>query len=175
MEFGKLITERRSVRAYKDERPSAELIETILKEAQAAPSWKNSQTARTYTACSDVMIAKAWEKLPSFNQKSSHGAALIVTSFVKGVSGFTNGEPDNAPGDCWGAYDLGLHDAYLILAAKNHDLDTLIMGLRDEDGLREVFGIPDNEQIMSVIAIGYRDQEPQIRPRKDLKDVSFIG
>jgi len=36
MEFEKLITERRSIRAYKDERPSAELIETILKEAQSA-------------------------------------------------------------------------------------------------------------------------------------------
>lgn len=174
MEFEKLITERRSIRAYKDERPSAELIETILKEAQSAPSWKNSQTARVYAALSDEMIAKVRDNLPSFNQKSSHGAALLVTTFVKGVSGFSNGQPDNAPGDCWGAYDLGLHDAYLILAAKNHGLDTLIMGLRDEEGLREVLGIPENEQIMSVIAIGYRDQQPQLRPRKELSDVTVI-
>ena len=34
------------------------------------------------------------EALPAFNQKSSAGAALIVTTFVKDVSGYTKGEPD---------------------------------------------------------------------------------
>ena len=171
MEFEKLITERRSIRTYKDERPSAELIETILKEAQSAPSWKNSQTARVYAAINDEMIAKVRDNLPSFNQKSSHGAALLVTTFVKSVSGFTNGVADNVPGDCWGAYDLGLHDAYLILAAKNHGLDTLIMGLRDEEGLREVLGIPENEQIMSVIALGKKAALPRATTRKAFDEV----
>ena len=49
MEFKELIQVRRSVRAYSAP-PSREDLEQILKEAQQAPSWKNSQTTRWYVA-----------------------------------------------------------------------------------------------------------------------------
>lgn len=174
MEFEKLIQQRRSVRAYKEETVSKELLEKVLRQAQMAPSWKNSQTARVYTANEGEKLQQIREALPAFNRKSSDYAALIVTTFLMKVSGHTNAAADNDGGDFWGAYDLGLHDAYLILAAKDNGLDTLIMGLRDEAKLKEVLNIPDNEQIMSVIAIGYADQTPALRPRKDLAETAVI-
>ena len=67
--------------------------------------------------------------LPSFNQNSSAHAALIVTTYVKNVVGFNGETPVNEIGNGWGAYDLGLHDAYLVLAAANAGYDTLIMGI----------------------------------------------
>ena len=103
--------------------------------------------------------------------KSSANAALIVTTFVRDVAAFTDGKPDTELGNKWGAYDLGLHDAYLVLAAKNAGLDTLIMGIRNADAIREALEIPENEDIVSVIAVGYRDQEPPLRPRKELGEV----
>ena len=74
-------------------------------------------------------------------------------------------------GNFWGAYDLGLHDAYLILAAKDAGYDTLIMGIRDADAIRERLSIPENEEIMSVIAVGKAGEEPALRPRKKLDEV----
>lgn len=174
MQFEELIINRRSVRAYKEEKVSKELVEKVLKQAQMAPSWKNSQTARVYAVTEGEKLAKVREALPGFNQKSSANAALLVTAFVTKVSGHTNSEADNEGGDLWGAYDLGLHDAYLVLAAKDNGLDTLIMGLRDEAKLREVLGIPEAEQIMSVIALGYGNQQPPLRPRKDLSETACI-
>ena len=47
MEFLKLITERRSVRKYEGTIPHEDLT-AILRAAQQAPSWKNSQTTRWY-------------------------------------------------------------------------------------------------------------------------------
>ena len=173
MEFNELIVERRSVRAYKDQPVDVELLKKIVEQAQMAPSWKNSQTARTYVAASKEILEELRANgLPSFNQKSSSGAALIVTTFVRGVSAFTNGVADTELGDKWGAYDLGLHDAYLVLAAKNAGLDTLIMGLRDYQAIRALLQIPEEEDIVSVIAVGYRDQEPALRPRKPLEEVA---
>ena len=173
MEFKELIVERRSVRAYKDQPVDVELLKQIVEQAQMAPSWKNSQTARTYVAATPEILEELREKgLPSFNQNSSRNAALIVTTFVRGVSAFTNGQPDTELGDKWGAYDLGLHDAYLVLAAKNAGLDTLIMGIRDPKAIRALLQIPEEEDIVSVIAVGYRDQEPGLRPRKPLEEVS---
>lgn len=48
--------------------------------------------------------------------------------------------------------------------------DTLIMGMRDSDGLRNLFNIPDNETIMAVIALGYRAEEPRAPIHKSHDD-----
>ena len=159
-------------RAYKAEPVSHEVLEKIVKEAQMAPSWKNLQASRCYVVESAEKLQSFRElALPPFNAKSSANAALIITTFVRDLVAFTNGQPDTELGNKWGVYDLGLHDAYLILAAKNAGLDTLIMGIRNADAIREALGIPENEDIVSVIAVGYSDQEPGLRPRKDLADV----
>lgn len=75
----------------------------------------------------------------------------------------------------WGAYDLGLQNAYLILKARELGLDTLIMGIRDADKIREKLQIPESQQIVAVIALGYNAGESLERPRRrDLEKVLKI-
>ncbi len=174
MEFNELIQQRRSVRRYQDRPVARETIEEILRAAQLAPSWKNSQTARYYVVTGERADELRHACLPEGNCKKAEGAALIVTTFVRAVSGHTQGQPDNEPGDEWGAFDLGLAVSYLILKAKDLGLDTLIMGLRDGQALRGKLSIPDSEEIMAVLALGYRDEEPALRPRKQLEEVAFF-
>ena len=172
MEFQKLIEERRSIRSYTDEPVAHDDLVAILTQAQQAPSWKNQQTARCYVAETPDSLEKLRAKgLPSFNQKSSAHAVLIVTTFVKDVVGYNDGAPANEAGNFWGAYDLGLHDAYLILAASNAGYDTLIMGIRDADEIRRQLQIPENEQIMSVIALGKKAALPRATTRKAFDEV----
>ena len=171
MEFKELIALRRSVRRYESAVPHEDLV-SILKAAQLAPSWKNQQTSRCYAVETPALLEKLRrEALPSFNQNSSAGAALVVTAFVKDVVGFSDGAPVNEIGNGWGAYDLGLHDALLILAAKDAGYDTLIMGIRDEGAIRRILDIPENETVMSVIAVGKRAGDVPPRPRKELNEV----
>ena len=171
MEFVELICARKSIRKYEGGIDHDTLVR-ILEEAQRAPSWKNQQTARCY-AVETPEILKDFRAavLPSFNQNSSAKAALIVTTFVKDVVGFNGSTPVNEIGNGWGAYDLGLHDAYLILAARDAGYDALIMGIRDADVIRAKLGIPENEEIMSVIAVGKGASEPQLTPRKAFDEV----
>ena len=171
MEFQELIMTRRSIRGYESAADHDTLVR-ILKEAQQAPSWKNQQTSRCYVAETPEKLEELrTAALPSFNQNSSAGAALIVTTYVKNIVGFNGETAVNEIGNGWGAYDLGLHDAYLILAAKNAGYDTLIMGIRDAEAIRGILGIPENEEVMSVIAVGNRKAEPAERPRKELNEV----
>ena len=171
MEFKELIPARKSIRKY-EAGIDHEALAGILKEARLAPSWKNQQTARCYAVETPETLEEFRAAvLPSFNRNSSAKAALIVTTYVKGNVGFNDGVPVNEIGNGWGAYDLGLHDDYLVLAAKNAGYDTLIMGIRDADAIRSKLNIPQNEEIMSVIAIGKRSAQPPERPRKDLNEV----
>ena len=166
MEFQELIMARRSIRKY-GAAVSRDDLAAILRAAQQAPSWKNQQTSRCYAVVTpETLEDLRGAALPSFNQNSSANAALVITTFVKDTVGFMDGKPANEIGNGWGAYDLGLHDAYLILAAKNLGYDTLIMGIRDADVIREKLGIPANEEIMSVIAVGKAAEAPAPRPRK---------
>lgn len=171
MEFKDLIVVRRSVRDYVSAADHEALVE-IVKEAQQAPSWKNQQTARCYVVETPEILEDLREAaLPPFNCGNSENAALIVTTYVKDNVGFSNGVPVNEIGNGWGAYDLGLHDAYLVLAASNAGYDTLIMGIRDAEVIREKLNVPDTEEVMSVIAVGKRGAAPVMRPRKELSEV----
>ena len=171
MEFQKLITERRSIRKY-DAAVSRDDLDAILRAAQQAPSWKNQQTARSYAVVTpETLEDLRAAALPSFNRNSSANAALVVTTYVRDVVGCGDGTPVNEIGNGWGAYDLGLHDAFLILAAKDLGYDTLIMGIRDAGASREKLSIPENEEIMSVIAVGKAAEAPAPRPRKAPEEV----
>lgn len=174
MDFTTLVNERRSIRAFlPDNTISKTTVEEIIKTTLQAPTWKNTETGHYYVALTEEAIEKTRACLPAFNQKSTANAsAYIVTTYEKDISGFTKGVADNELANQWGAYDLGLQNSYLVLRAKELGLDSLIMGLRDADALREVFQIPESEVVVAVIALGYRDGEAFIRKRKSPEDVT---
>lgn len=172
MEFKELVQARRSMRSYEECTIEDAVIREMIEDALLAPSWKNSQTGRYYVANTKERKEAVREALPEFNKTRCENATLIVTTYVREVSGFTAGAPDNELGNKWGAYDLGLANAYLVLSAKDKGYDSLIMGLRDAAVLRKAFNIPKNEQIVSVIAIGKGDKEPRMQERKSVEDVA---
>lgn len=174
MELDKVLNERRSVRKYKEKKVSQNDIEACLEAAILAPSWKNSQVTRYHIARSEGVVEKIRASLPEFNQKNSFNApVLIVTTMVKNRSGFErSGEPSNEVGNGWGFYDCGLHNMNLILKAQDLGLSTLVMGLRDQDKIREIMNITEDEVIVSVIALGYKDIDPTMPPRKAIKDIA---
>lgn len=155
MEFNELLEKRRSVRKYKaDTTVDRETIEEILKAAQQAPTWKNSQTGRYYVVTDEEKLKEIKENcLLSRNGINAENApVLIVTTFVKDWSGFEkNGSPTNEAGNLWGAYDLGLQNQNLMMKASDLGLDTLVMGVRDEIATRNTLEIPSNEIIMGII------------------------
>lgn len=175
MELMQAIETRRSVRAYKkDAVVTKDQIDELILAAQLAPSWKNSQTARYYVAISEEKMAEVRKTcLPEFNANNCIDAkALIVTAFETKRAGFDReGNPDTEIGDEWGAYDLGLQNENILLRARDMSLDTLVMGIRNGAKLREVFGIPDSQMVVSVISVGVRTDDPQMPKRKELESI----
>ena len=98
MEFKDLIVERRSVRKYSSA-PSHEELAEILTKAQMAPSWKNSQTTRWYVVETPGKHEAIREALHEINRHKVENAALIVSTYVRNIAGFTKGEADNEVGN----------------------------------------------------------------------------
>ena len=174
MDFKELIVKRHSVRKYTEGgMPAKEDIVKMIEAAKEAPSWKNSQTGRYYVVLDDALAEKIrTEALLAHNGTVSRNAALIVSSYVRDMSGFQkDGTPDNEAGNLWGAYDLGLQNENLLLMAKELGYDTLVMGLRKEAVLRELLSIPENEIILPVIAVGTSAEEAKKPGRKDTENI----
>lgn len=176
MEFNKVIETRRSIRHYDESRKvSRAMVEEMIEAAILAPSWKNSQTARYHVVMDGQLLETVRTTcLPAFNAANVQGApVLIVSCFVKDHSGYNPDKtPSNELGNGWGIYDLGLHDQNLTLKAADLGLDTLIMGIRDVEKLRELLDIPEQEVIVSVISVGYRSQDATMPKRKTVSDIA---
>ena len=178
MELTEVAALRRSVRHYKDaalnEAEIREKLTDILNFVrESSPSWKNSQTHRYYVAITEEKKAAVQAALSERNRaKCEHAVALVVTAFVKDTSGFSDGQPDNELGNCWGAYDLGLSNAHFLLKARELGLDTLIMGLRDANALRSAFSIPETQEVGAVISVGIREGEVARPGHKALEEIA---
>ncbi|MBP5646915.1 MAG: nitroreductase family protein [Bacteroidaceae bacterium] len=171
--FDDVVASRRSIRDYDASKSiSQEEVMELIKCAQEAPSWANQQPTKYYVAMTPEKVAAVKELVGDGNKRNTAGApVMIVSTYIKGRSGFFRSNPANEIGDGWGAYDNGLSNAYFILKARERGFDTLIMGMRDSDALRKLFAIPDDECIMAVISLGYRASDPNRPDRKSVSEV----
>lgn len=69
--------------------------------------------------------------------------------------------------------DVGIAFEHIILAAQNLGLGTCFMGMFKEAILKKNLNVPDGWRIVGVTPIGYPDQAPKNRPRKELKEIVF--
>lgn len=174
MEFQKLIEKRRTVRKYaKGNTVTKEDILAMVKAAQEAPSWKNSQTGRYYCVMDETDVARFRQKcLPEMNAGKCENAVLIISTFVHDRAGFQkDGTADNELGNGWGCYDLGLQNENLVLKAAELGYGSLIMGIRDADKIREFLEIPQEETVVAVIAVGVPGEQPDRPKRKEVEEI----
>ena len=176
MEFLEVLNNRRSIRQYENCEVSSDTIKILIESAQKAPSWKNSQVSRYYAVNTPEKLADIKEFLPEFNQNNTLNAgAYIISTVENGKSGFTkDGEFSSHLKDGFQFFDNGLQVENLCLSAQNLGLGTLIMGLYDEEKIREYFNIPNSQIIVCVISIGKPAINPTMPTRKNVDDILTI-
>jgi len=71
-------------------------------------------------------------------------------------------------------YDLGLASQSLCLAAHSLGLGTVIVGAFDIDKAEEILGLPGEYRMVSLIPLGYPDQDPPAPKRREISEFAHV-
>jgi len=165
-----VIRDRRSIRKYKDTPVEREKIEQVLDAARLAPSWKNLQCWRFLVLTEADKRATLLDAFPDDNP----GKKAIAMAPVVIVVCADPAESDVENGIPYFVADTAIAFEHLCLAAHALGLGTCWMGWYDEARIKSSLGIPASIRIVGITPLGYPDQEPKPRPRKELAEIAFF-
>ncbi len=176
MELSYCIENRRSVRQFLDKEVDRDIIKSLIEAANNAPSWKNSQVSRYYVIDKPETKKAFLPCLLEFNQVNVKDApVIIVSTVVKNRSGFErDGSYTTHLKEGFQYFDNGLQIQNLCLKAFDLGLGTVIMGIYHHEAIRTFFSIPETEEIVTVIGVGYPNETPEKPKRKAIEDILYF-
>ncbi len=139
---------RRSIRTYTAEEVTEQQIETLLRAAMAAPSAGNQQSWR-FIVVTDTSQREALSQATPYSGMIARAPVAIV------VCGDTRAEkhPGYWVQDCSAAIEN------LLIAAHGTGLGAVWIGVHPiaerADNVRQICGIPEGIEPMSMIALGH--------------------
>ena len=165
---------RRSIRKFTEQPVSHEVLEDIIGTTAFAPSWKNTQITR-YIAIEGVMktkVAACTSKHPGNGVIIQNAPMLIAVTVIKGRCGYErDGSFTTNRGDSWQMFDAGIASQSFCLAAHEQGLGTVIMGIFDQEEISSLLEIPEERELVALIALGYPAEEPVAPKRKTVEDL----
>jgi len=150
------IKNRRSIRKYKSKELPPELLAEILEAARLAPSGANKQPWQL-VAVTDKERRK--ELVPICKEQK----------FVGDCSVFIAGIDDSA--QKWVRVDLAIAMEHIALAAVEKGLGTCWIGAFDQEKMNAFLEVPKGFNVTVGMTLGYPDETPDARPRKELKEL----
>ena len=159
MDFLEVIEKRHSVRKYSDKPVDREILDTIVKVAQTAPSSRNSKSTV-------FMIVEDKDTLNALSQMRYYGSGLLT-----GAAAAIVVLGDETKTDLW-VDNCAISATFVQLAVTAMDLVSCWVhcngrprlknypdGEKAEDYVRELLGIKEGLRPYCVVAIGYPEEE----------------
>ncbi len=173
-----VIKGRRSIRKYKPLPLKDEDLNAILEAARWAPSWRNTQCWQFIIVRDPETRAKLAETLPETNRARDavrEGAPLVIVACAEiGKSGYSKeGNQETNKGQWWYMFDTALAIQNMVLTAQSLGLGTIHVGLFDAEKATQILEVPEDAAVVEMIPVGYPDEEPAPRPRKELPEILF--
>ncbi len=159
MDFLEVIEKRHSVRKYADRPVEKEILDTIVRVAQTAPSSRNSKS-------SVFMIVEDRDTLDALSQMRDYGSALL-----SGAQAAIVVIGDESKTDLW-VDDCAISATFVQLAVTAMVLVSCWVhcngrprlkaepeGAKAEDYVRDLLGLKEGLRPYCVVAIGYPAEE----------------
>jgi nitroreductase len=177
-----VIAERWSPYGYDGKPVSADDLKSVFEAARWAASSYNEQPWRYLVATSDNgdEFKRMLSCLVEPNQAWA-GSASVLALGIASLTFARNGKPNLAA-----IHDLGQASAYLALEATSRGLSVHQMKGIVPDRARDLYGVPEGNEVVTALAIGYaahpdtvidrfREADTTPRGRKPLAEFVFSG
>ncbi len=153
---------RRSIRKFRPDPVPDELILKILDVARYAPSARNSQPW-VFIVVKDPEIKKKLANVHVWAKPLENAPVGIVVACNTEVS------PESYQVDCANA------TMQIMLAAHALGLGTVwLQTLRNVSEIQGIVGLPKNYVPVAMLALGYPDERPSPKKRKELKEIVYL-
>ena len=164
MSLIEIIKKRRSIRKFKSDPIEKEKIDQLIEALIWAPSARNLQSRKFYFVKSKEMIAKLTQET---NRNFDPLPPLfIVCCLNKNLKEAFGDRGENL----YAIMDVSASIENLLLTATELGLATLWMGSFDEEVVKNALEIPDNLRPVSIVPVGYSDDQPPAPPRVDKEE-----
>ncbi|WP_287382232.1 nitroreductase family protein [Methanobacterium sp.] len=163
MDVFEAVTQRKSIRKYKDKEIEKEKLIKVLESARIAPSASNRQEWK--------FIVVKDENTRSRLVSAAHYQKFVGQAPVTIVACSTESERIMPCGQHAYTVDLSIAVSFMMLEATELGLGTCWLGAFDEEAVKEILGIPSDIRVPAMFTLGYADENPAARPRKALNDI----
>jgi nitroreductase len=164
MDLEEIIYKRRTIRRFKQDPISLDLIKKLIDFARIAPMARNVQ-ALEFIIVSNLKIREKlfplvnWagslpedQRTPEKGREPTAYIIVLINTTIK-----------NAYVD----FDVGAAVENILLGAVNFGVACCWMGAINREKIRKLLEIPDYLDIKHVISLGYPDEESTMEPYKD--------
>lgn len=171
MEILEIIKKRFSPYEFTDKAISENDLKTLFKAAGKAASAFNEQPWRFIYALKEDSenFNRLHECLLEGNQGWTKSVSVLVITVVK--TKFSENDNVNRVAE----HDLGLAMGNLSIQALSSDIYIHQMAGIDIEKTKKLLNIPKGYEPVTAFALGYYEGEPDIKPRKEVDEITFKG
>ena len=160
------IQTRRSIRKYKPDPVEPEKLEQILQAMRLSPSARNNQQWKFFIV-TDPAVKATIARGVEYSPELIEGAPALLAAAGTGDRIMNSGH-------LCSSVDLTIAMTEGILEATELGLGSCFVASHDETVIRQALGLSPEWRIPLISPLGYADEAPEPRPRKDFAEVAEI-
>lgn len=166
MEVQEALLNRRSIRKYKNQNINKEDIDLILKAAMYAPSAMNTQAWHFIVIDNKAVLLDTLKSIPYAEMLKQGASAILVcgdSSIEKNKSWLLQNCSAVTENILLSAFGLGIGSCWIGI----HGMEEIVRNIKQQ------FKLPDNVVPVSLISLGYPDEEIKAEDRFDKNKIHY--
>jgi nitroreductase len=151
------ITQRRTIRKYKQHKISTDILKNLVNAARLAPSAMNKQPLEYVVIDEKDLVEKVFEQVrwagyiaprgtPSEGEKPTAFILILIRKELKTAYTY---------------HDIGAAAQNMMLQAEEYDIGCCWIGSLNKEKVREILNVPTEFELDTIIAMGYEDEESE--------------
>jgi len=163
MDVSEAIQKRRSIRKYQGRQIEEEKLDRVLEAGRLAPSARNLQEWKFVIVRDEARRKRIAEAAKG---QTFVGEAPVVIAACATVTDYVM-----TCGQLTYPIDLAIAVDHMTLKAVEEGLGSCWIGAFYEEEVKKVLNIPPEVRVVALLPIGYPDESPNPRPRKEMEEI----